>query len=279
MKKVLVTILACVILMTSYTVAFADTEISNTIKGQSVPLQPSQTTESGVDLIRSTGDQNVIKMPDTNSYLYVPEYMYIDAMQDHSVYVYKKTDGNKDNIMPFAYEGEKVVVVAVQGGMSCIVYYDEDFIMHAGWVYNGSLSYDYPGLTVTSGIPCRSQTYTTNDPQLSWARDGFVGTNQRYMIVDGETGNCVQFKLDYQVRNRGGANIADILGPRTIYVNDGGGWLEVGTFNFDTVQSYQVTVNLPEPMDVLAVAAIATCSGANRMTTREAIVDVLTAPY
>lgn len=276
MKKILVCILALVILAMISAVAFADPVISNRIIGEPASLAPAQSGVSGLEMILTTGDQKEIRMPDTSSYLYVPEYMYIDALQDHSVYVYKKLDGNKDEIMPFAFEGERVTVVATQGGMSCIVYYDEDFQLHAGWVYNGSLSYDYPGITVTCGTPCVSQAYTSEDPRLSWARESFVGTNQRYMILDGETNGCVQFKLDYQVRNRGGSDIEGVLGPRTVYVNDGGGWLEVGAFNFNTIQSYQVTVNLPEPMNVLAVAAIASCSGANRLVAREAVIDVLT---
>ena len=263
--------------------AFADVHINNQIKGNdgnTVVTGSADRQERGLDLVLSTGDQYTITMPNLHSYIQ-PIAMYIDAPGDHSVYVYKELNCDKKKIMPFAYEGERVTAVAEEKYgdtyLTCIVYRDENYRLHAGWVHSKYLTMWFPGEVTSIGSAYMGTVYTAGDPVLSWGRDYFVNTKQKYTVLTEPVRACTQFLLNYQVTGRGGAKIEEVLGPRTIYVNDGSGWIMAGQFDYPKIQSVLVTVNLPNPTDVLAVAVIPACSKPDRFTFRQSVQDVLTA--
>lgn len=262
---------------------FAEVQINNQFKnGEGNPLVVGTTPrqEHGLELILSTGDQYVITMPNTYSYI-TPLSMYVDAPGDHSIYVYKDLDCDKEKLMPFAYEGMRVTAVAEQKNektnLTCIVYRDENYRLHAGWVHSRYLTVWFPGAVETIGSTYMGTMYTTEDPVISWGKDYFVNTKQKYTVLSTPIRACAQFQLNYQVTGRGGASTEEVLGPRTVFVNDGTGWTMVGQFDYSKIQSVLVTVNMPEPMDLLAVAVIPSCVKPELFSFRQGVQDALTA--
>ena len=285
MKKILSLLIVSVLLLSCFPgQVFADVMINNQIKNgeNSAAIVNSSTAQiSGFDMIMSTGDQNTISMP--NFYAYIqPVTMYVDAPGDHSIYVYRDLSCDKEKLMPFAYEGMRVMAVAEQKAkdgitrMTCIVYRDEHYRPHAGWVHSKYLVSWFPGAVESTGSVYTGTVYTAEDPILSWGRDYFVSTKQKYVVLTSPVRSCTQFRLNYQLTDRGGAKTAETLGLRTIYINDGSGWSMAGQFDYPKIQSVLVTVNLPEPTDIMAVAVIPSCARPDNITSRLAVQDVLT---
>ena len=261
--------------------ASADVRINNQIKGSegnTVVIDSAGSHQRGLDLILSTGDQNTIDMPNLHAYIQ-PVQMYVDAPGDHSIYVYQGLKLDKEKLMPFAYEGQRVTAVADQKygdtDLTCIVYRDEFYRLHAGWVHRKYLTMWFPGAVAATGSSYMGTRYAAADPVLAWAGDYFVGTRQKYTVLTEPVLACTQFALNYQVTGRGGAKIEEILGPRTIYVNDGSGWIMAGRFEYPKIQSVLVTVSLPDPTDLLAVAVVPSCSRPDVFTFRQSVQDVL----
>lgn len=235
-------------------------------------------SEDGRNLINNTVDKGQIQMPSAGSYYDRPQIKYISVAKKNSGYAYRKPEADKNNLMSYPYHGVKVLAVAEQGGFTCIVYHGNDNKEHAAWVVTSSLDSYYPGIEQTIGRPCASQATNIGDVAVSWSNDNFVGTEQKYTILDEPAHNCVQFTLDYQVIGLGGTpNPKQVLGPRTVYVNDGSGWVEVGEFDFNEYDAMHVVVNLSEPTDVLAVATSASCDDPNRFVFRQSLLDVMVA--
>ena len=284
MKRILSLLFVFVTLLTcGFGQSSAEVRINNQMKngeGSNVIVNSPERQESGLQLILSTGDQNRITMPNTYSYIQ-PESMYVDAPGNHSIYVYRDLECDKEKLMPFAYEGMRVTAVAKQKNgktdLSCIVYRDENYKLRAGWVHTKYLTGWFPGAVKTIGDPYEGMVFTANDPILSWAKDYFVNTKMKYTVLSEPIRACTQFQLNYQVTGRGGATIQEVLGTRKIYVNDGSGWTLAGQFAYPKIQSVLITVNLPEPTDLLAVAIIPTCSKPERFPFRLSVQDVLTA--
>ena len=261
--------------------ASADVRINNQIKGSegnTVVIDSAGSHQRGLDLVLSTGDQNTIDMPNLHAYIQ-PVQMYVDAPGDHSIYVYQGLKLDKEKLMPFAYEGQRVTAVADQKygdtDLTCIVYRDEFYRLHAGWVHRKYLTMWFPGAVAATGSSYMGTRYAAADPVLAWAGDYFVGTRQKYTVLTEPVLACTQFALNYQVTGRGGAKIEEILGPRTIYVNDGSGWIMAGRFEYPKIQSVLVTVSLPDPTDLLAVAVVPSCSRPDVFTFRQSVQDVL----
>ncbi|MCR5230285.1 MAG: hypothetical protein K6D03_09175, partial [Solobacterium sp.] len=195
-----------------------------------------------------------------------PVVRFVDAPKNHSIYVYKdpnidlSKDVDQKDIMPYAHEGLKVQVVAEQNGMSCIVYSDRKFQLHAGWVETRHLFGCFPGkVTIIGNAPATTLT-EAEVPSMSWSKEPFVGTNQKWVSLGVPVKNCAQFELAYQVTNVYDCRFEDTLGTRTIYVNDGSGWVEAGQFDYDAQGTVLVTVNLKKAMDLKAVAVISSCN-------------------
>lgn len=233
-------------------------------------------SENGRDLINSTADKGQIQMPNAESYFENLQIKYVDAPKKNSVYAYRKPKTDKDNPMSWPYHGIKVLAVAEQAGFDCVIYHSIDNKLHAGWIAASNLSYSFPGIEQTISSPCVSQAANIGDVAVSWSNDNFVGTKQKYTILDEPAYNCVQFTLDYQVIGLGGTpNPKQVLGPRTVYVNDGSGWVEVGEFDFNEYDAMHIIVNLKEPTDVLAIATSASCADPDRFVFRQSLLDVM----
>lgn len=282
LPRMISAVLVFVLLVTGCSgLAFAEVRINNQIKGSeenTVVIGSAGSQQRGLDLVLSTGDQNTIDMPNLHAYV-PPAQMYVDAPGDHSIYVYQGLALDKKKLMPFAYEGQRVTAVAEQTAgdtaLTCIVYRDENYRLRAGWVHRKYLSTWFPGAVAAVGSAYQGTQYAAADPVLSWAGDYFVGTRQKYTVLTEPVRACTQFGLNYQVTGRGGAKIEEILGPRAIYVNDGSGWTMAGSFDYPKIQSVLVTVSLPEPTDLLAVAVIPACSKPDVFTFRQSVQDVL----
>lgn len=263
--------------------AFADVRINNQIKrseGNTGLNGAAGSRQPGLDLILSTGDQNTIDMPNFHAYIQ-PAEMYVDAPGDHSIYVYKGLERDKKKLMPFAYEGQRVTAVAEQTvgdtWLTCIVYRDENYRLHAGWVQRNYLTMWFPGAVAAIGNVYQGTGNTEKDPVLSWARDYFVGTRQKYTLLTEPVYACKQFGLNYQVTARNGVKTEEVLGPRSVYINDGSGWILAGSFDYSKIQAVLVTVNLNAPTDLMAVAVIPACSRPDVFAFRQSVQDVLTA--
>ena len=135
----------------------------------------------------------------------------------------------------------------------------------------------FPGAVAAIGDVYQGIGNTEEDPVLSWARDYFVGTRQKYTLLTNPVHACKQFGLNYQVTARNGAKTEEVLGPRAVYINDGSGWIMAGSFDYPKIQSVLVTVNLTAPTDLMAVAVIPACSKPDVFAFRQSVQDVLTA--
>lgn len=248
--------------------------INNEIIGTKIPSESEDTTvqeiTNGFRAIVGTGEQNRITMPDEDNYFSTIQPLYIDAPKNHSVYVYWDEFGRRTRSDIYAYEGMKVYAVADSkaGTHICIVFSDQQFNYHTGWVSAKNLSYTYPGTIQTSGMPAEDIGLSVDDPVLSWSREPFVGTRQKFLFLDEPIENTISFQLEYQVTDRGGMLISDVLGIRTVYVNDGRGWVAVGAFSYPEIVANLITVNLPYQMDVKAIAVKSDCTAADVLTFR-----------
>jgi len=258
-------------------ICFAD-QIPNVMKGSSQEQQAvaGYYAENGRELINSTADKGQIQMPNAESYFDSPQIKFVDVPKKNSAYAYRKPKTDKDHPMSWPYHGIKVLAVAEQAGFDCVIYHSIDNKVHAGWIAASNLSYTFPGIERTIGSPCVSYAANMGDAAVSWSNENFVGTKQKYTILDEPAYNCVQFVLDYQVVGLGGTpNPKQVIGPRTVYVNDGSGWIEVGEFDFNEYDAFHVIVNLSEPMNVLAVATSASCDDPDRFVFRQSLLDVM----
>ena len=284
MKKIITTLCTIILIASMSATAFAAPAITNSIIGEQAPTVPvASMTITGYDLIRETGDQDEIVMPMYRSYLEAPEIRYINAPKDHSVYVYKGLNTNVDkeesreSLMPFAHEGLQVLLVACEKGMSCIIYRDRQFRLHAGWVESRFLDFAFPGGKVSVGNAYSGAVAAGEIPAMSWSKQSFVGTNQKFAVLAEPIRDCVQLKLAYQVTDTDGERFEDMLGTRTVYINDGTGWTAVGQFEYNEQGAVLVTVNLKEAKNVNGIAVIASCNEPDHVICRLEIQDLYTA--
>ncbi|MBQ9662718.1 MAG: hypothetical protein IJV40_06165 [Oscillospiraceae bacterium] len=274
MKRMISLLCAVLLLVSLSCTAVAAPAINNSIKGQD-----SQSSglpgdyRNGLQAILDTGDGSKITLPESGSYFSTFYTMYIDAPKNNSVYVYRDLTANKNQTMPVAYQGIRVLALAEEKGLTCIVYHDHDNVRHAGWVNSENLASSFPGDELTCGSPIISILQHLSDPEVEWSRDNFVGAKQKYTLMEDAIQSCQQFTLDYQVTARNGAQTNQILGPRTVYVNDGSGWEEVATFDYYELGAVHVTVNLSRPMDIAAVATVATCAKPDVFSFRQCVLD------
>ena len=255
--------------------AFADPGINNQI----VSPNPDATvfkSNGAIEAMKAMGYDKLITMPKSESFFDEVEAKYVDAPKDHSVYMYKNLNKNKDDGLPFAFEGMRVAAVAEQEDMTCLMYLDNKAEGSAGWVETKYLVDYFPGTEVTIGVPCVSYGNYLGDVAYKWSDSNFVGTEQKFTVINEEIQDCVQFQLNYQVIDRAGAGASEVYGMREIYVNDGSGWYKVGQFDYDREGAILVTVNLEKPMDLKAVGTVALCDQPDIFFFRQAIQDVIT---
>ena len=276
MKKIIIMVAFISLVFTFPGVAFADYGINNHIIGQEVQTSENTTSfnQNSQDAILATIDGKKITLPDRESYFEEPQVMYISASKGHSTYAYRRPVA--DTIVAYPYHGSKVLAVAAQKGFTCILYTDQKNDLRAVWVRSSQLTDVFPGVEQTIGEQYDTYYYNFGDIPVFWSEENFIGTSQKFSILKEPAYSCIQFTLDYQVVSRGDAIRPDqVYGPRTVYVNDGSGWVAVGEFDYSKFNAVHVVVNLPEPMDLLAVATVASCEKPDSFRFRQGILDVL----
>ena len=274
MKKVFKQLTACfcsILMIITSSVVSAD--VRNEIKGSANGYNAFAVIGPSINDIIATGDNRVIKVPDANSYFSSYQSMYVDASKGHSVYVYKWPNSQSGK-MPVAYHGIKVTLLAEQEGFTCVLYHTDENTLRAGWVSSANLTWYYPGRTEYLGRSTGSNGTYYGNAEASWSRDYFVGTRQKYTNLQKTYYNCNQFTLDYQVTARNGADTQACLGPRTVYVNDGSGWVAVGTFSYNDLGPVNVVITLDQPMTIMAVATSASCSKPDTFSFRQSVLDI-----
>ena len=279
-KRIIAFFCVCILGFCNIGTAFADAGINNVIIGSnpnSVPMTSADTAhQNGLNMIRATGDAGNITLPNPENYLETPDTMYVNSPAKHSINSYLTPWKDKSKLGEYPFHGTKVQVIAEKDGFSCIIFHDEKNRAHTSWVYSSELSWYFPGIEQTLGTPCVQYGSNLGDLPVRWSQERFVHSGQKYTIFDEKVANCVQFTLDYQVIARNGAKTEEVLGPRTVYVNDGSGWVDVGAFSFSDFDAYHIIVNLDKPMDLAAIATIASCGQPDTFKFRQSVLDIMT---
>ena len=242
---------------------------------QAAAAPASSAPFDGYALIRSTGDAGKITLPKQSCYLSAPEMMYVRAGGKNSNYSYLTPWKDKKNLGPYPYHGMRVTVVARMDGYSCIVFHDHLNRLHASWVDSRGLCHEYPGVEQTMGERRYFTGYDIADPEVTWSRDSFTGSKQKYTILSQAQRGVTQFTLDYHVIARNGAQTQAVLGDRRLYIHDGTGWTELGTFAYPEIDATHVVVNLSVPTNLVAVATTADCDAPDTFRFRQTVLDVV----
>ena len=240
-----------------------------------VPAASKPAPFDGYALIRSTGDAGKITLPKQSCYLSAPDVMYVRAGGKNSNYSYLTPWKDKKNLGPYPYHGMRVQVVARMDGYSCIVFHDHLNRLHASWVDSRGLCHEYPGVEQTMGERRYFTGYDIADPEVTWSRDSFTGSKQKYTILSQAQRGVTQFTLDYHVIARNGAQTQAVLGDRRLYIHDGTGWTELGTFAYPEIDATHVVVNLSVPTNLVAVATTADCDAPDTFRFRQTVLDVV----
>ena len=252
--------------------AYADFGINNVIKGSD--NQSVTPAASGRNLLHSAGNGGKIEQPKTTDYFSEPFSLYVNAPKGHSVYAYDYWDPTDDNKTGTVFHGSRVLVLAEHGDYYCVLYHTENYELLAAWVYVEYLVSWYPGYKAYIGQSGSWVTHNDGDPALKWSKEDFVGTKRKFSILEMPVHNCAGFTLDYQVTSRNGASTDSVLGPRSVYVNDGTAWTYVGRFNYDDTYACHVDVALYEPITLFAVATIADCAEPDIFVFRQSVLDI-----
>lgn len=94
-----------------------------------------------VEDIIALGDEKNIGLPKDSQYLDEYEIKYVQAPKGNSIYVYNSSSGTDEYKRPWtAHDGSAVIVLAVKGNMSCVIYTTSAGVKKAGWVYSAFLA-------------------------------------------------------------------------------------------------------------------------------------------
>ena len=261
---------------------------------KTAPVEESADTRSaserGLEAIMATGDHRYIELPKESSYLEEFKTRYVDfrdvlipIADDQAVQMYgpsapvERVASMKGGLqMPFAFEDSTVTVVAEQNNMSCILYRNSNNRLRAGWIRDIYLGDEYLGRTETIGTENSSATGNIAEVPMTWSENGILKSPQKYTVLAEPVENCVGFTLEYQIISEATDKRNALLGPRTVYVNDGTGWTEVGSFEYPSLGTVRVRVNLDEPTNIAAIGTIANCDLPNTFYFRQIATDFAT---
>jgi len=249
--------------------ASADVKFNNQIKGSG--------TSTSQSLFYSAGNARKIEQPGISDYYSSPFAMYIDAPKGHSVFVYDYWSFNESNRFDAAFHGSRVIVLAKHGDFFCILYHTQANALMVAWINSEHVVSYYPGNSARIGLG-KGYVSLTNvgDPEVSWSRENFIGTGRKYTLLDIAVKNVVSFTLDYQITARNGSQSYEVTGLRDVYVNDGSGWLYIGSFDYPDHQTpVHVTVTFSEPMTLAAVATVPNCTDPTHFVFRQCVLDVM----
>ena len=255
----------------------------------------SAAAQKGLEAIQATGDQKYIQLPKDDSYLEEFRTCYVDfsdvliptgynqvvPMGGPSAPVECRPDMNGGRRMPYAFQGSEVTVVAEQKAgkktMCCILYRAVTNKIRAGWIWDLYLGDEYPGRTLMIGEENTAATGSVKEVPISWSSKGFLRSQQHYSILDEPVKNCVGFTLEYQLTAENTDKSFSVLGPRTVYVNNGEEWIRAGVFEYPKLGTVRVRVNLEKPTDIEAIGTIADCPLPNTFSFRQFASDYATA--
>ncbi len=274
MKRMICLFLCIMLLASIQEPVFASSPINNQIKGSSASAAQSTSAQT---LFYTAINASKIERPNTTDYFSAPFSMYIDAPKGHSVYVYDYWSFDEANRFDAAFHGSRVMVLAEHREFYCILYYTQKNELKVAWVNADNLVSYYPGNTAQLGWGnSNSRLINAGDPNVSWSRENFVRTKRKFTVLNQTINNVVSFTLDYQVTARNGSESYEVTGPRDVYVNDGSGWIYVGSFDYpDHHSPIHVTVYLDQPMTLAAVATVPNCSDPNTFVFRQSVLDVM----
>ncbi len=229
--------------------------------------------EAGLQAIEATGDAHYLVLPEEESYLTEFQNRYVRALIGPCAPVERVPWRRSGRLpMPFAYDGVRATVLAKQGEMSLILYLSNSNRLRAGWIRTVFLTDEYPGKQLSIGEEQTGDTIIPEVP-ISWSRRSFLTSAQNYSVLEEPVKNCVSFTLDYQLISENTEIHSKVLGPRTVYVNNGSEWIEVGTFEYPELGPVLVQVNLQEPTDITAIGTIADCEQPNVFYFRQYATD------
>ncbi|MBR0160989.1 MAG: hypothetical protein IJQ02_06910 [Oscillospiraceae bacterium] len=232
--------------------------------------------EAGLRAVEATGDAHYLVLPEDEEYLDPFQQRYVRALIGPCAPVERVPWRRSGRLpMPFAYDGVRATVVAKHDEMSLILYLSNSNRLRAGWIRTVFLTDEYPGTFLTIGEEKTGDDVIPEVP-ISWSRRSFLTSAQNYSILEEPVENCVSFTLDYQLISENTEIHSKVLGPRTVYVNSGTEWIEIGTFDYPELGPVLVQVNLPEPMTVAAIGTIADCEEPNVFYFRQYAIDFQT---
>lgn len=214
-----------------------------------------------VDDILATGDEIYIKMPHESYYLDEYEYKYVNDRENRlSVYVFDNPDNGTQAKFPRprAYHGSRVVVLAVRGVHSCVLYWTENNVMHAGWISSENLQDSFPGDEYSvekKNAEVYDKGVASFVPALKWSEKPIADTLTKYTIINNEGKACISMTLDYHVIGRNG--VAKYYGEREVYCFADGEWIKAGEFEVNKGTSpVQFTIHFKTPVNVEAFLII-----------------------
>lgn len=211
--------------------------------------------------------------PKDASYLTDYAVKYVNAPKGHSINVFGEPSA-KNGAVYWAFHGSPVTVLAEQNGFSCVQFYTDSMKYCVGWVMTSLLSDSFPGRSFTIGDALSGDSTSAGEAAFSWK--GFFDYKkhiERVAELSEPIENCVGLSLEYQVVSFGDDADREWIGDRTVYVSDGGEWVDVGSFSYNTYGTVHVDVTLPEAMTVAKIAVIADCLRPNVTQYRLAILD------
>lgn len=245
-------------------------------EGSEPEAEQASAAERGREALLDTGHASYLQFPEDEDYLsewktlYARKAFHAPSLEVKSVP--DMQDSTHPN-MPYLYEGTAVTVVAEQGDMSCFVYRGANNKPYCGWLSTIRLLDDFPGETLVSGTENISHVAATKDPEITWGEWGFQRFWHDFSSLSKPVEKCVGFTLEYQLIAENTDIWSYIYGPRSIWVNTGESWVEVGSFEYPKKGAVRVQVWLPQPMTVAAVGTVAHCLEPETFSFRQTAYD------
>ena len=247
------------------------------------PTLPACAEESaaqrGLEKIKTAYNWDCIVLPQEDSWLdewktlYARKAWYAPNLFVESVPMLKSGVPTQ----PFLFEGTEVTVLAEENEMSCILYRHPDNRVYTGWIQSIRLLEDFPGPLYNLGTPREGETETLTFVQNEWSPGYLPGTEQHYTVLRETVKDCVGFELEYQLIAENTSNKWMVFGPRTVWVSDGENWTALGCFDYFENGTVRVSVRIPEPTDIAAIATVAHCHAPNMFDFRQWAEDFLIA--
>ena len=233
-------------------------------------------SERGRKALLDTGHAAFLQFPEDADYLsewktlYARKAFRAPALEVKSVPTMEDSDHPN---MPYLYEGTSVTVVAEHGDMSCMIYHGANNKPYCGWIKSIRLLEEFPGELLVSGMPRMMQYTVVDGPEVTWGEGGYQKFWHPYSALSQPVRRCIGFTLEYQLIDENTLKWDNIYGPRTIHINVGDHWEEIGSFSYPKKGAVRVQVWLEEPIDIFAVGTVAQCWEPDTFLFRQTVCD------